>query len=387
MRSAWAPAGATAWRPIRGAPGASAPIAASRSPEMSAWPRPESASATSRGRPISRPSGRRARDQFISRIEPLSFRVESNHGADRGAPLPAQIIDSDLGAHARQAVLDEPERNRAAESRAHGARGHVAERLPRAACALDKMCAGRQRRFAAPDAEADQLLAASAPGGGREQRPLADILVLSLLARTGDAEILRHGRPIGVLADDDVALFGAQDHQRFQPHEPTAEGRQLFDDRGAQPPRAACGNGELIGTVAGEAHARDPERPSIERARGEGHVRQAFVVERDAEVEGRDEITRAGTGEGERRPLRRRIVDDDAARIEAVLPPELEPHDDRVRVSRRAGDEKTVVGEAQGYAVVEHEAALRQQKAVADPARLEGGQAVIAVEVGEPARV
>ena len=121
----------------------------------------------------------------------------------------------------------------------------------------------------------------------------------------------------------------------------------------------------------------------VELSPRESHVRQALVVERDAELERRDEFARAGTGEGERRPLRGRIVNDDAPRIEAVLPPEFKPRDHRIRVSRRAGDEKAIVREAQGHAVVEYNAALRQEKAITDFSGFKVGEAVVAIEVGE----
>ena len=120
---------------------------------------------------------------------------------------------------------------------------------------------------------------------------------------------------------------------------------------------------------------------------GESHVGQAVVVERDAEAERRNEVAGAGTRQRQGRPLRRRIVNDDPARIETVLPPELEARDDRVGVTRRAGDEKAVLRQAQRHAVIEHDAGLLQEKAVADLARLQIGEAIIAVEVRKLGRV
>ena len=118
-----------------------------------------------------------------------------------------------------------------------------------------------------------------------------------------------------------------------------------------------------------------------------GHVRQALVVERDLDTARLDEIARARAGDGERRPLGGRVVNDDAAGVETILPPELEPHAHRVGVARRAGDEKAIFAEAQRHPIVEHDARFLEQKAVADLARLQGREAVIAVKVGEFRRV
>ena len=119
-------------------------------------------------------------------------------------------------------------------------------------------------------------------GDGHEERALADIFVRSLVARTRDAEIVRHRRPVSVLADDDEALLGAQDHQRLEPEKPAAERRQLLDEARAQRRGAACRNRKLVGAIAGEAHARDPERRAIEGAIAKAICGRLCVVERDS---------------------------------------------------------------------------------------------------------
>ena len=116
-------------------------------------------------------------------------------------------------------------------------------------------------------------------------------------------------------------------------------------------------------------------------------MRQALVVERDLDSGGFDEIARARAGDGKRRPLGGRVVNEDAAGVETILPPEFEPHPHRVGVARRAGNEKTIFAEAQRHPIVEHDARFLQQKAVADLAGLQGREAVIAVKVGEFRRV
>ena len=175
-------------------------------------------------------------------------------------------------------------------------------------------------------------------------------------ARPVDAKIVWHCRSVSVLADDDEALFGAQDHQRLEPHEPTVERRQLLCETRAQRRCAARRNGKLVRAVAGEAHPRNPERAAVEYARREGHMRQALVVERNTEFASLDEIARARAGDGQRRPLRGRVVNGDMGRIEAILSPKFKARAHRVRVPRRAGDEETIFAEAQRDSVVEHDA-------------------------------
>ena len=38
-----------------------------------------------------------------------------------------------------------------------------------------------------------------------------------------EAEVVRHRRAVGVLADDEITLFGAQDQQRLDAEQPDAE--------------------------------------------------------------------------------------------------------------------------------------------------------------------
>ena len=112
----------------------------------------------------------------------------------------------------------------------------------------------------------------------------------------------------------------------------------------------------LVRAVAGEAHPRDPERDAVECAGREGHMRQRLIVERDFDARGLNEIARARARDGERGPLRGRIVNDDTGGVEAILAPEFEARAQGVHMSGRAGDEKAVLRETQGHAVVEHDA-------------------------------
>src|SRR6185312_11642634 len=383
MRKTCAPAGASASRPRIGAPGARVAMAASSSPEIRVWPSPPSLLAVRRARSTRSSAAPRGGARTMSRMEPLPFRIERDRGRDGRAALATQMIDADRFAHAREPRFDKAERDRAAQRRAHGARRYVALRSPRPALAARDMRPGRQRRFARRNAQADQLLAARILRDRHGERALADIFVVPRIAWTRDPEIVRHGRPVGVLADDDEAFLGAQDHQRLEAEKPGAERIELCGEAGAQGASAARGNRELIGAVAGEAHPRDAERAAVEGGGRKRHVRQARIVELQIEAASLDEVARARAGDGERRPLGGRVVNGDAAGVEAVLPPQFEAHANRVRMAGRTRDEKAVIGEAQGHAVVEHDSILGQKEAVADASGFQGRKAIVAVEVGE----
>ena len=63
--------------------------------------------------------------------------------------------------------------------------------------------------------QADELLAALRHHVGAGERALADEVGLGLADRPGEAGVVRRQRAVGVLADDDVALLGAQDVHRL----------------------------------------------------------------------------------------------------------------------------------------------------------------------------
>src|SRR5271166_4622169 len=280
MRSPCAPAGASAYRPSVGAPGMSAATAASRSPEISVRPSPSTARAASRGLSTSTPDGRRAGAQSRSRIKALPLGIERAKPRDRRAALRAQMIDRERLPEPREAVLDKAERDRPLERRAHVARRHVTQRAARLARALNQMRAGHERRCARRHGKADELFPPPLRRDGQEERALADIFVSAGLARAPKTEVVRHGRPIGVLADDDIALLRPQNHQRLDAHEAAAEGGQLLLSARAQGAGARGGDAQLVSAVASEAHPRDAQRAALERAGREAHVRQALVVER-----------------------------------------------------------------------------------------------------------
>src|SRR5258707_11027201 len=153
------------------------------------------------------PVAARAAGHSISRMEALSFRIKRDWRRDRSAPFRAEMKGADRFADAQPSVFDEAKRDRAAEGGAEIARRHIALRSPRAARARCDMGAGRQRRLVRRHAQANQLLAARLLGDWHEQRALTDVFILPRVARAGDAEVMRQGRPVGVLADDDETLL------------------------------------------------------------------------------------------------------------------------------------------------------------------------------------
>ena len=165
----------------------------------------------------------------------------------------AEMHEGDLLAHALGAALDQAERDRPAKRRAEIARRHEADRAALAADGLDAVRAGRQRH-SVRDRQPDQLLAVRSRRVFGEQRALADEFRLPLVARPGDAEVVRHAGAVGVLAGDDVAFLGAQQQQRLGSHQrrhSTCRAISFIACHSA----GACddAHGNLVAAIAGES--------------------------------------------------------------------------------------------------------------------------------------
>jgi hypothetical protein len=108
---------------------------------------------------------------------------------------------------------DQGEPERAPEGDAPVARGDVPEHAGghRRVAGLDELRALGQQVLVVERQQADQVLAVLTERVGPVVRPLADEVGLLLGHDPAHAEVLRHDRPVGVLADDRVALLGAQD--------------------------------------------------------------------------------------------------------------------------------------------------------------------------------
>ena len=130
--------------------------------------------------------------------------------------------------------------------------------------------------------QADQLLAVGPCHVPTSQGPLADEIRLEFSHRPGEPRIVgRHGA-VGVLADDDVALLGAQHVHRLGsilhhvvllpggvdrlPHGGAEVGRHI----------------DLESEFAGEAHAKQHHGNAADAAAAHAHVRQGRRAQVDA---------------------------------------------------------------------------------------------------------
>ena len=95
--------------------------------------------------------------------------------------------------------------------------------MGRATVSFYAVSSRRKRGLARFDRHADKLTPVIAHRFLGRQRAAPDEFEPLLAARLPHAEIARHGRPVGVLAGDDVALLGPQDHQRLYAHRRDAE--------------------------------------------------------------------------------------------------------------------------------------------------------------------
>ena len=190
----------------------------------------------------------------------------------------------------RQAALDQRQRDRPAERLRHVARRHEADGAPDAVVRRDTVRADGQRYIFVHGYQPDTLLPVLAQRVVGEQRALADELALAPVARRGDAEIVRHGRAVGVLAGDDEAFLGAHQKQRFRAERDRAERPSGLGHGGEQRARLRLRHRDFIGPVAGEGDTCQPRRSAVEAAFGERHMRQRVVCKVDAEAECGDEV-------------------------------------------------------------------------------------------------
>ena len=71
---------------------------------------------------MSRPERPLAGGHSVSRMEPLSLRIERDRGGDgRAAVGSTKMVDADRLSHPRESLFDQAERDRAAKARAHTA--------------------------------------------------------------------------------------------------------------------------------------------------------------------------------------------------------------------------------------------------------------------------
>ncbi len=96
---------------------------------------------------------------------------------------------------------------------------------------------------------------------------------------------MRQRGAVGVLADDDEALLGPQDHQRLEPDDDGVEGLAGLAQMRPQRLGAIRADRDLVTPVAGEADTGDANLVAVVAAMADCHVRQVGIVERQAEVQ------------------------------------------------------------------------------------------------------
>ena len=113
---------------------------------------------------------------------------------------------------------------------------------------------------------------------GRASERLPTKSGLALPTCPAEAEIVRRHRAVGLLADDDVALLGAQHMHRLgavgRDAERLARGIDRLPDRAAVIGRHV----DLEAELAGEADAEEPRRHAADLALADAHMRHGFAA-------------------------------------------------------------------------------------------------------------
>ena len=73
--------------------------------------------------------------------------------------------------------------------------------------------------------------------------------------------------------------------------------------------------------------------------------------------------------DGDRRPVLRRVMDEDAIRVVAVLSPGLKMRADTVHMAGRAGYQEALRAKPRDHTVVIHNATFGEHEGIADPTR------------------
>src|SRR4051794_14694792 len=325
------------------------------------------------------------RSSGASGMEPLALGVEEDGLDDPDRDRAAGHRDVKGLAHPLPAGADQCQRDRAAGAGAHVARGDVTERDGRVGIgAGGELGALLQHLGRVLGQQAHELLAVGPLQVGAGHAALADEVGLLLGDDPAHAEVERGHGAVRVLADDDVALLGAQ-----HVHGLGAIGRDAERLAGAYerlPDWAAVAGRhvDLVGELAREADAEHARRHARDLTGAPGEVREGLRREVDVGADGAQHVARARPGERDDGPLLR---DRGAVNLEfrpLGLEPLLEPGEDAGGTAGGGRHVEAVGGEARGDAVVEHVAVVPAHQAVAATAGLEAGEevGVDAVEEG-----
>ena len=219
--------------------------------------------------------------------------------------------------------------------------------------------------------QADQLLAALRHEIRTGEAANADEIGLLLADRPVQPGIVRRHGAVRVLADDDVALLGAQHVHRLGAVGAGAMllalGPQRFPDG-----LAVIGQHvDLEAAVAGERHAEKPCRHAADLALAHRHVRHRLVRQVDVLDQRLDDLARVGALHGDHRPLLGNGGQPDVELRELGLEIVFHVVHDAGGAARRGGDVEAVGRQAADNAVIIDETVLAQHDAIAAAAGLE----------------
>ena len=235
--------------------------------------------------------------------------------------------------------------------------------------------------------ESDQLLAILAQAVGAVHAAPADPGErLAAAHRPAHVEIVRGDRGIGVLADDDEALLGAQDVHGLGAVGRQAVLRAVLGERFEHAHGVVGLDVHLVAQLAGEGDAEHPRRHPGDLAFLPGHEGEGILVQVDVGDFGEQlAAVRAGQGEG-------RVVVGDRGEVHLQLRPfglvvQLQPLQYAGGAAGGGGHDEVVVGQAGGHAVVEDHPVFLAHQAVARLADVELGPGVGVDPVEELPRV
>ena len=211
--------------------------------------------------------------------------------------------------------------------------------------------------------QADELFAAGARRiGAPERAPAQEVLL-----RTDDpvhAEVGGGHRAVGFLADDDVALLGAQHVHGLGAERRDAVFLAGVHERRPQTEAVARRHVDLERQLAREADPEDARRDAADGRGAPRHEGKGLAAEVDAAGELGEQPPRVGPTKRDRRPL---FGGRGGIHLELRpfrLQPFLEPGEDARRVAGGRGHQVVVGAKARRDPVVHHHAVLAQHQAV-----------------------
>ena len=197
------------------------------------------------------------------------------------------------------------------------------------------------------------------------------------------ADVIGRRGAIRVGADVHVALLCAQHHPCIHAHRQSACARGGIGEGLPQLGAAVGRCAELVGNLAGEAHAEHTDRNASYLSLAESHVRKCGCRDVEIGFQGGEHVARARPRDCRDGPVGRDRRHDHAMVQELALQPFIEHRGDTGGAGAGRADPEMIVGEACCHAVVDDHALLVQHQAITAVARLQRGHGVGVDEVQE----